>query len=219
MIEAIIVILIVSALAYYVSLRRNKNSGFEAPERGAASKANTPKKALSLDYVPGISSFIIKFSGSMLETTVKSSSNESVKYAVDMCAQTCTCPDFVETRSEFEIGNPKRFCKHMVRAVVKSSSLRELPPVFQMVFKNAYEMGKGLTRDALYLTEIDGSQVLISHPENSEWINVFCRNRIPKKDGTYNFKRFGFNLAERRWSYGYGPPGAKILRQIFQKLN
>ncbi|MCU0589892.1 MAG: hypothetical protein MUC33_01240 [Desulfobacterales bacterium] len=216
MVEAIIVILIAFTIAYYASIKRR--NGAVAARPRAALPSEPPPQPRRLDSIPGVSAFTLKLSGSNLQTTIKSRRDKSAEYAVDLSAQTCTCPDFVETRTEFEFGDPRRFCKHMVKAAINADALEKSPAVFRMVFENALEMGKGLTRDALFLTEIDGSLVLISQPETGDWINVFCRNRNPRKDGTYSYKRFGFSLSEQRWSYGYGPPGAKILRKIFSVL-
>ncbi len=162
-----------------------------------------------------IQPFKIRLSNAPAPSTAKSKTGAADQYSIDLSAQTCACPDFVETRSEFPHGDPRRFCKHMVNAVVNCGVLEKSPAILDLVFRNAYEMQKGLARDRLYYAEIDGSPIIVSRPESGEWVNVYCRNRVPKKDGTYSFKRFGFNLGEQRWSYGYGPPGAKILRQLF----
>ena len=63
--------------------------------------------------------------------------------------------------------------------------------------------------------------VFVSHAGSSEWLNVFARaqrsgERIAEASG--HWRRFGWNVYERRWSHDEGPPGSRELRRIMKEV-
>jgi hypothetical protein len=63
--------------------------------------------------------------------------------------------------------------------------------------------------------------VFVSHVGSSEWLNVFARaqrsgERIAEASG--HWRRFGWNVYERRWSHDEGPPGSRELRRIMKEV-
>ena len=63
--------------------------------------------------------------------------------------------------------------------------------------------------------------VFVSHVGSSEWLNVFARTqrsgeRIAEASG--HWRRFGWNVYERRWSHDEGPPGSRELRRIMKEV-
>jgi hypothetical protein len=214
MAEIIVAVIIFFLIAFF--LQSSKMSHFISKKQ-RADRFRTDKDPPPPGFdTPKLIAFEIKFNNTPPPTAVKSLTEKNTDYLVDLSAQTCTCPDFLESRSSHEVGDTRRFCKHMVWLSVEKGFAAAAHPAVVSLFDNSRDAWKGLPRDQLFLVDIEGELALVSKPETGEWANVYFRNRNRKKDGTYSYKRFGFNLAEQRWSYGYGPPGAKILRQIFK---
>ena len=57
---------------------------------------------------------------------IKSSSRDT-EYSVNPKNQTCTCPDFVDFRSQFKYGDVRRFCKHIMQALCQKKIFGFLP--------------------------------------------------------------------------------------------
>lgn len=129
---------------------------------------------------------------------IKSHTDDSVTYNVDMRGPSCTCLDFRSLRQKLPIGHLTRCCKHMFNAYA------EIEPMGGWTgWLGAYlEYGwKPHPQQEWAVIEIDSKPILISSAPQ-EWANVFA----PYDNNSY--ERFGFSVVERRWSYSIEPRGA-----------
>lgn len=138
---------------------------------------------------------------------VKSSSTKGAQYLVDLSRQTCECMDFSGTRSRYAFGDSRRFCKHMVKAMLKQK--REMPPILRRMFDDAERAGKGLFLEEIRMTADDESGILVAKSQAGEWFSV-----IAESNG--QLVRHGYNIAEKRWSYGRPPENESYCRRLVE---
>lgn len=141
------------------------------------------------------------------EISIVSSTNRKKKYRVDLGRQECECRDFADVRAEFDYGDPRRFCKHMVKAMVAQE--RELPPVLDKLLRDAEAAGKGMFLEEVRMTDLGSSGVLVAKSPGGEWFSVLTNSG----DG---MTRYGYNVLEKRWSYGRPPPNAAYCRRLVE---
>ncbi len=71
------------------------------------------------------------------------------------------------------------------------------------------------------ITLDSGEEAAVGYTPGNPWLDVFARARRKADSGgryTGNYRECGFNLEERRWSYGAGPPGAAEIRRQITRL-
>lgn len=148
---------------------------------------------------------------------VQSSSSDGGTYRVSLSEQTCTCPDFLHRG-----GRPRnhfgRWCKHLITVLDREGA-----------FEHANEWHKAIVQErhggpeTARLVDLKGAPpVLITRGDSDEWVNVFAHSlrrgeRVAQASGPIS--QSGWNTAERRWSYGDGPPGAGELRKLFGAID
>jgi len=195
----LIVLMAFSSIAYIIYLTQKKKT----------QKQKLPK------VLPPLKPLVCELGESPNNYQIKSFTEKNVIYQVQLRDQSCSCPDFIEFRGRFRIGDLRRFCKHMVAAVVKSGIIKNLAQPIQIIFYSAYDQEKGVFFDEYKFTAIDESIAVISKPENDEWFSVITQiEPSPNKHGRY--KRFGYNLQEDRWSNGNIPLHSNILKELMK---
>ncbi len=169
-----------------------------------------PSHATSLDDLPDLFGDILRVCRSMGTMTVQSETSRSTTYEVVMDTFTCTCPDFLESRTGYEVGDLRRLCKHQVSIV--ADAVGPDNQLLKAILANHYR--KSFYRRG---TMASGEPIAFGLSAGEPWIDVFTRKRRKgDRDGKYtgDYDRFGFSLDERRWSYGDGPPGAREIRSM-----
>jgi hypothetical protein len=136
---------------------------------------------------------------------IKSHSEKGLKYEVDLNQPSCTCPDWLGGRRRIPVGHLTRCCKHVLNAYSQIEPECGWPGWLGAFFSCGWPPHP---HQSWSVIESRNSYVLISSPAK-EWANVFV-----EVDGTYD--RFGFNVEERRWSYGIAPPDAGLLQKFFR---
>lgn len=155
-------------------------------------------------FVPGSGQTII----------VKSYSDSSQEYRVDVDEKTCTCPDFISNRRNFAKTNLKRFCKHIILGLTKTGKLEQFSEPIKAFLKERCEGERGVNWNETHSkTMIEKSEVFLTKSETSPWVNVYAPYSKAKK-----YRRFGFTLEEGRWSYGSKPLNAKEVENWIFKL-
>jgi hypothetical protein len=116
----------------------------------------------------------------------------------------------MEERREFKLGDPRRFCKHMVKAMMQNSSKQKMPKVVHKLFSDADRAGKGLYFDEYKIVTIDGLDVIISKSSDGSWYSVIVQE---EEDG--DGVRYSYNPIEWRWAYNREPKDAdKFIKLI-----
>jgi hypothetical protein len=128
---------------------------------------------------------------------VTSHSEGGVIYDVDLTGPSCNCPDWARNRSALPRGDLTRCCKHTFDAFSRVRPDSGWPGWLEAFFEEGWPPHPETRWKVL---DISGRQVLASTAP-AQWANVFA-------PGAAGYQRFGFNIIERRWSYGAEPGGA-----------
>ena len=126
--------------------------------------------------------------------TLQSHSNDQVIYTVDLSGPSCTCPDWVGSRSKLPRGSLSRCCKHVFDAYIRLRPTDGWPGWLDAFFEKGW---RPYPKKQWVVLRLDSTFALLSFGGN-DWCDVFA-----VEDDTY--ERFGFNLIERRWSYDNKP--------------
>jgi hypothetical protein len=159
-----------------------------------------------------LSKFKISTKGWPSAIFVKSASRKNQKYKVNLNDQKCQCGDFEESRNQFAWGDPRRFCKHMVSAVLDNSGAMSMPPVVYKILTDAREAGRGLHYDQYKIATLDGKDVIVSRSDRGEWYSVITET-------SSGVERFGYNILELRWAYKRTPQNAETFIDLINGWN
>ncbi|WP_176518630.1 SWIM zinc finger family protein [Rhodobacter maris] len=140
-------------------------------------------------------------------------------YSLDLAAQTCTCPDFVEVRGNLaKSGELGRLCKHLVRALNERHAFDSANNWVRAIV-NA---GHGAPYIAWEVSLPTAKPMLVTVGNSREWLNVFAhmkRNGERYSEASGPIEQFGWSLGGHRWSYGQGPAGASEIRPFLKQLD
>jgi len=93
------------------------------------------------------------------------------EYNTNITKLTCSCPDWKETRQQYEVSDPRRLCKHIINKL----NVNNLPVEISN-FKESIEFYQkkewGFKRDFNEIIELDTFTLL----GNIDWIDVFDEN-------------------------------------------
>jgi hypothetical protein len=131
---------------------------------------------------------------------VTSHSDRSIVYEVDLSGPSCNCPDWTRSRSTLPRGDLTRCCKHTFDAFSRVRPKAGWPGWLNAFLEEGW---RSHPETRWRVLQISGRQVLASTAP-TEWANVFA------PDAT-EYRRFGFSILERRWSYGVEPDGASQI--------
>lgn len=137
-------------------------------------------------------------------------------YIVDPIEQTCTCPDF-KSRQEYPKNYFGRWCKHILRVLNDAEAFRASDFWHRAIASSGF----GGPYVAAFIHMNPNPPVMITFGKNTEWVNIFAKTKRTGetiKNPTGHARCFGWSVAERRWSYGDAPPGARELRKFLCDL-
>ena len=124
------------------------------------------------------------------------------QWVVDLAEHRCTCPDWSD-RSQWPVGHPGRFCKHVAFALARTGKV--LDPWFQALVDDCFSRGRGTPSSADWLLiELRPRRHALVSTDNTEWCNVFA-------PGGEGYEHFGYNRLQKRWSYGSAPGAAGYI--------
>lgn len=132
---------------------------------------------------------------------VKSHTQKGVVYDVDLSGPGCSCPDWTSRRRRLPVGHLGRCCKHIIDAYD-----RVVPPNgWTGWFGSFIEIGWVPHPEQEWVVIESRLGPILASSAPTGWSNVYAYD-----DGCY--ERFGYNIAEDRWSYGISPKGARHIR-------
>ena len=139
-------------------------------------------------------------------------------YYVDLCDYTCTCPDFRKRRHTTPPRSIVRACKHICRALVESQWLEFLNPLTRCIVEAYSRIGFGVEQGWFCCSD-GGSPYYLTQPHEDGWVNVYAPVASKRGNSSVLYAKHGFNVFERRWSYGKPPSDATAIENnIFEKL-
>lgn len=130
--------------------------------------------------------------------------------SVELKRHTCTCPEWLENRTDFAEGDFRRLCPHMAAAYsrLKAVSSAKFDPMFDAFVEDHRSRGRGTSVDEVWqVADLKGGQILYANSPTREWIDIYA----PGRSG---YQRFGYNRKEKRWAYGETP--RQIAREVPQ---
>lgn len=128
-------------------------------------------------------------------------------YSVNLSNLSCTCPDFIKRRADFQPTDIRRMCKHISKSIIDTKLNAKLTKnnLIRLFVKRSSEKNKGipLFHELIQINideEIKGPNpfYLLLNKDNYPLVDVLVLLKT-----TYN--RFGYNFEEKRWSYGNNP--------------
>jgi hypothetical protein len=136
---------------------------------------------------------------------IRSHSQKGIKYQVDLSEPRCSCPDWVGARQHIPVGHLTRCCKHVLDAYGQVEPEEGWPGWLGAFFNFAWPPHPN---QSWLIVEVGNSFALVSTAAKG-WANAFV-----EVDGGYD--RFGYNVEERRWSYGMAPPGSRNIARMIE---
>ena len=148
---------------------------------------------------------------------VQSGSHPNMSYIVDTRHQTCTCENF-KKRVAFPKNSLSRFCKHLLPAMWREIAHQELDPCL----KEVISILPNGPRYVYIFSSPDTSDMYLTIGESDEWINIYARSKTSKDQrlkASGDFQRFGWSIAQRRWSYAQSMTGSSIIKKMLLQIN
>jgi hypothetical protein len=137
-------------------------------------------------------------------------------YLIHTSDLTCSCQDFIKHRHFFEVGDPRRFCKHLIHVLLNSGNMPEWANQYHMKFQILYESKKGFPQDKY------PSILTLGDVEIEIWLpdrETGDRPPGPWCDIYISGDRYGYNYKEWRWTSDRMPPcGKEIIAFINKEL-
>ena len=135
------------------------------------------------------------------------------QYSINLQKLECSCPDFVKNRSSFKNRDPRRVCKHLHSALIENGLFSIQNDLCKVVIESGWVASEFST------FSINGNSEIAFIYGESDWINVFVRNRKPEDSyGEYSgkFNDYGLSKSEDRWSYGRPPAGVIMIKSLLR---
>jgi hypothetical protein len=135
---------------------------------------------------------------------IQSFTDDDVAYDVDPSKLICSCPDWTGRRNAFKQDDPRRLCKHLVKAICETSIPECLAPYGQGI-RFFHSKGWGFpVKEKRKFAEVKGRTVEAHIPTDgeNEWAEVFDRGRM-----------FGLHIYNYWWSRGEEPEDAEEIAQ------
>jgi hypothetical protein len=150
------------------------------------------------------------------EILVKSRSEKGKTYRVNLGRLTCTCLDFEKRRASLPADDIRRVCKHLGRTLQRAEALSLYGEVAQAFIRpqkasrdSSIEHG---VNSGTFIVLPDGTdEVVFAFSLDSAWVDVVTRRGT--NDRIKKYKRYSYNVDERRWSYGSAPFADGEIRQ------
>jgi hypothetical protein len=114
------------------------------------------------------------------------------RFSVDLARQSCQCEDFSSHRKAFPIGDPRRFCSHLIQA--RCRQLDDLPPFLQSLLEACEANGKGMPNGAQFaFFELNGRLGFFG--DNRDQSSYFFVTGI----GGQLFHEFTYDRKQKSW--------------------
>jgi len=148
--------------------------------------------------------------------TVESFTNPAHKYFVDKNTLTCSCPDFISSRSTFDVTDPRRFCKHLIKTIIQDPEIFLYYSVFQQEIEKLDLNGRGfIAKDMRYMILIDDAPAAVFteiglndfNDGNGVWMDIY-----------YNGIKYGYNPLKDVWTRNSSNnPDKEDIRRFIRK--
>ena len=161
----------------------------EAVQLATVEKATAASKRLDLSVavLPSIP----------VTVQVKSHSDRKLLYDVDLTGPSCSCPDWRGKRSHLPTGSLTRCCKHVLDALGQVQPVDGWPGWLGAFLEHGWRPHP----DKRWFVVGSSPDFSLVSTGGNDWADVFSMVND-------RYQRFGYNVSERRWSYGQSPTRA-----------
>jgi hypothetical protein len=139
---------------------------------------------------------------------------EEDKYHLDLSQAQCSCESWGK-REQYSIGDPRRLCRHLVRALRERNLIQGNDEWSEAIIQN----GEGIPLKAWRVRLDTAPDVLVTQGDSDEWLNVFAREKETRErisEASGPIRRHGWSVLENRWSFGQSVPGARELNRLLR---
>jgi hypothetical protein len=210
MATGVIVTMIVLAVAWF--MRAGLTARRQSPETPVATKASAFAPASATTATASANERAIALvplpSAFDRNVTVKSLSERGRTYEVNPGRLTCTCEDFERRRTLLPAHDIRRVCKHLGRTLEATNALTLYDEVAQALIRPQKASHKHLIEHGVdaerFVVLPDATDVIVlALRSDSAWVAVVTQRGTKARIKKY--KRYSYNVDERRWSYGSSP--------------
>jgi hypothetical protein len=145
-----------------------------------------------------------------IETVLPISSfNEpGMVYEVNLAGPSCSCPDFKHGRHLLPVGHISRCCKHIMQAFSEARPSNGWPSWLDSFVEAGFNPPQNQEWNIFHSK--NGNYLVSSVIR--DWGNVYARI-------SGDNEKYGYNVVEKRWSYGNEPENAVALAKAIRKLS
>ena len=139
---------------------------------------------------------------------VKSDTEPGKTYQLNLGRLTCTCEDFESRRALLPCNDIRRVCKHLGRALEAADALTHYDEICQALIRRQKAAHRRLIKHGVnaerFVVLPDGTDdIVLALSSESTWVDVVTRRGV--RDRVKKYKRYGYDVDERRWSYSSAP--------------
>lgn len=150
---------------------------------------------------------------------VRSRSNKGRTYQVNPGRLTCTCDDFERRRTLLPAHDIRRVCKHLGRTLEATNALTFYDEVAQALIRpqNASQkhlIEHGVDAERFVVLPDAADEIVLALRSDNAWVAVVTRRGTKARIKKY--KRYSYNVDERRWSYGSAPFADSDIRHAIR---
>lgn len=102
----------------------------------------------------------------------KEESGEKIDYKTNISNLTCRCRNWLLLRSNFDLDDPRRLCKHLIRQMNDSNISTELNKYKSEIYFYK-DKDKGFADTFNYLLTIPNTSYTVMYKHPFEWMNIF----------------------------------------------
>ncbi len=127
----------------------------------------------------------------------------SGEYSQNLFHLECTCENFAKKRNVFNKKDVRRICKHLYWKLSNQNLVDKL--TLLLSFDSVYFGYKKMVK-----LNYEKGFVIASYKEGSSWINIYNKEK--------EWKKFGYGINQKRWSYNSKPSNHKRLEDDINSL-
>ena len=136
-------------------------------------------------------------------------------YEVNIYQMTCTCPDWVQLRSQYPRLDARRMCKHIAWKLDEFCVRKnELDDISTAIVRTACRHRPATEYVFLQTTR---GEAIIAIYKDRQWVNVVTPYCWPPGVEEYRTYDYGYSKEERRWAYNERPSNYQELEGFLSR--
>ncbi len=150
-----------------------------------------------------------KFDPLQFDYNESSKTNNQLEYNTNIKKISCTCKDWKETRKQYDMDDPRRLCKHLIKELTPEVIVKKYP-YFQESIYFYKDKNIGFKRDVICLKKFNEYELKMLM--GYDWNDIFDKN-----GKRYGYK-FYYNEKEHVWSQNEKPNNYQYIENFFENI-